>query len=331
MKDEIVSAAHPVQGLVCVHGYSNTRERLVPVRGVFLALDAFHATVAVRLSPHPSAATRIAVEADRTLDASEIVRIRAFVDRLSTELEFPPIGRIRIGHSMVDGSGLGSSAAVFAAITRSLVECSDSAQPNANYSHGALARLGSYSAAASYLGGLSCIPPSGEPQILELPREWDFRSLIFQVSPRRKLNPKRSVRLHEDVPSSPFYESWLSEVDQTNEEVGEALRLSDFGRFGNAVEGHINNNLAVAMTGISRNLVWEAETLATLHALYDLREASGLEFFVSVNSGPSVFAFGSSDTIEELHRRSATTPSLLNPIWSGVGVGASLVPGIDHG
>jgi mevalonate pyrophosphate decarboxylase len=296
---EATAQAHPVQGLICVHGYSDPQEHLLPVEGLFMALDAFTATATVisrtRRAPIDIPPKFVSNSAVRAEDSA---RIQTFVAKAQAILATPPIVEVRVEHDLGAGFGLGSSAAVFAALTRAMHALSDRKPSQAELA--CLARRGSYSAAASFVGGLARIAPGGDIAVLSIPDSWRLETLIFPVAPRSVATEKASSRIHTDVIGSPYYGVWKTLAGEAAHETAAALGRQDFAEFRNVIEKYVLRNLAVIMTGEDSEIPWEAGTLEHFHRLRDLRTEIGGDFGVSANSGPSVFAFAGRPSIEQL-------------------------------
>jgi mevalonate pyrophosphate decarboxylase len=317
--------AHPVQGLVCVHGYSDPLRHLLPVDGVFLALGASSVMAEVWRAPNGvRGEAAIEVESDPLLRAAEAARVRAFVELAEPLLGAPEIGAMRISHEMGIGFGMGSSGAVFAALTCALSALGGRAEAEGGQLAD-VARLGSYSAAASLRGGLVRVGRGGEAVRLSLPASWALESLVIPVAPRARSKEKESRRIHRDVVTSPYYRAWLDLAARASSEVGDAVASGDLHAFQDAIDTYVLHNLAVLVSGAEAYVAWEADTLRWFHYLRDLRADTGADFGLSVNSGPSVFAFGPAEVIEWLARRiDADAPGTLH-IRSKPGGGAHAI------
>jgi mevalonate pyrophosphate decarboxylase len=297
---EVTAEAHPVQGLICVHGYSDPEAHLMPVEGVFVALAAFPVTARIITSVGDSRLTAGAPSVSSNVPVREldIARIQHFVHRAQLLLKTPSIREVQVSHDLGTGCGIGSSAAVFAAITKAMA-----ALGSHNYDLASLARLsrlGSYSAAASFLGGLARILPSGDVLKVDIPVQWDLETVVFPVSPRSVATEKQSSRIHADVVTSPFYGVWQTIAADAARDAVAALAANDFSAFRDTIERYVLCNLGVIITGRDGDIPWEARTLEYFHWLRDLRDEDKADFGVSANSGPSVFVFASASVVDQL-------------------------------
>jgi mevalonate pyrophosphate decarboxylase len=271
----------------------------LPVEGLFLALDAF--TVGATVVPRTGRSTAGDVPSftsNVALRPADEARVQAFITKAQDILMTPSLAEVRVEHDLGAGFGLGSSAAVFAALTVAMNALSDCDVSQGDLA--SLARLGSYSAAASLVGGLARILPSGEASVVPLPASWDLETVVFPVPPRGDMTEKASTRIHADVVTSPYYESWKGLARDAARQTASALDRADFTEFRNAIEAYVLRNLAVIITGRDSEIPWEAGTLERFHQLRDLRNRIHGDFGVSANSGPSVFAFGSASSIDLL-------------------------------
>jgi mevalonate pyrophosphate decarboxylase len=317
--------AHPVQGLVCVHGYSDPVAHLLPVDGIFLALGAFPVTATVTAADDGTRPGQdLVVSSNDPLRESEIARIQTFVSTATSILGTPAVSEVRINHDLGGGCGLGSSAAVFASLTRALADLGG-VTDESDTSLASIARLGSYSAAASFRGGLARVCSSGEAVNVALPSAWDLETVVLTVPPRSIATEKASSRIHGDVVTSPYYEAWQTLAAEAARETLEALASSDFTSFRRAIERYVLYNLGVMVSGREGEIPWEGETLRLFHYLKDLRRNTGADFGVSANSGPSVFAFGRSSVISSLVARIAEDSPDVRCIRSRPGTGAHAV------
>jgi mevalonate pyrophosphate decarboxylase len=317
--------AHPVQGLVCVHGYSDPVAHLLPVDGIFLALGAFPVTATVMAADGGGQIGQDpVVTSNAPLHESEVARIQAFVSTATSILGTPAINEVRINHDLGSGCGLGSSAAVFASLTRALAGCGGGADESDTVL-ASIARLGSYSAAASFRGGLARVCSSGDAVNVTLPTSWELETVVLTVQPRSVATEKASSRIHSDVVTSPYYEAWRALAAKTGRQTLEAVASGDFTAFRCAIERYVLYNLGVMVSGQEGEIPWEAETLRLFHYLKDLRKNTGADFGVSVNSGPSVFAFGRTSVIDWLVTTIANGSPEVRCIRSRPGAGAHVV------
>jgi mevalonate pyrophosphate decarboxylase len=330
----IVSAeAKAVQGLICVHGFSDSERRILPVDGIFAALNELSVRVHARFDKAGAKGSPIAVVSNTLLLDAEIERVRRFarfaVDRLRIRR---PVGEVRIEHDLVRGWGVGSSGAVFGALTAALAAASD--YPLSSEQGSALARMGSYSAAASFVGGVSVIR-SGQSRKRDGPRALplaldnlpEINVMVVPIAPDRNAGPKSSKAIHADVVHSPYYRTWKRLVRRAVRSAEASIARGDLGSLARISEEYVFQNLAVMSTGRENLFPWTGGTVSCLHYLRALRRQVELPFSVSINSGPSVFVYGSAQALEQVMSDLLTIgPTFLidTPLISGIGSGATV-------
>ena len=308
--------AHPVQGLVCAHGYADSHLKTLPVETVFAAIAAFQTRVHFDLLGNGMA---IDIRSNgRAVPTSWASKISAFTGDVLAKVGHRGGYRVRIRQNFPSAIGVGSSAAIFAALTRCLVQVVGGSPNLGEIS--ALARLGSYSAAAAVSGEISAIRSgnSHEANFGEVvcPKDrFPFQMLVLPVR-----GEKQSADIHADMPNSLYYEVWLREAQRVSGSVVRAFTDRNWVELAAEVEHYIYANLGAISTG-PRNLVpWRPGTLLRLSMLAELRKKSGLKFFVSMNSGPAVFVYAHPSEAQTLieHLRRNRIACVLSEIGSGV-------------
>lgn len=289
-----------MQGLVCVHGFSDEKSKTVPVDGIFASINELKVEVDIDLVPaNEGASEPVAIDTSSYLPHSESKRICDYISRLCQRY-IPALipTRVTIHSSWTPGWGIGSSAAIFASMAKAILSISNSSISLQCEE----AKKGSYSAPASYLGGFSLVTGGQRAdrpvaQIINTPDSMDLKTLVIPIDPDRNCGRKSSEQLHKDVPSSPYYKEWQQQAHRTCAIVIQALREGNITAMGAAVERYAFMNLAVMSTG-SRNLMpWTGDTLSLLHFLRRIRDDMSLDFHISINSGPSLFALGHERTL----------------------------------
>ena len=279
--------AHPVQGLVCAHGYKDTQLKTLPVESVFVSISVLEALVTFTWSTTSDPSVIKFLGQDLPVKWHE--RMTCFVNRIMAMFSLTGSYRIDIEQNFASGIGVGSSAAVYAALTKSIVNAAGIEVSNRELS--ALARLGSYSAAAAIVGNVSVIRTGTShadsvAEVICLAENFPYRLLVLPVG-----GEKLSEEIHADIISSPFYEVWLRRAKALSKDVVSMLSTGKIDALGSKVEAYIYENYAAICTGSMNLLSWKAETLQRLELLRNFRVASGLTFFISMNSGPAVFVY----------------------------------------
>jgi phosphomevalonate decarboxylase len=280
--------AHPVQGLVCAHGYKDPEEHTLPVETVFVSIGALQASVSFTYLT--GADFRPVMRfGGREISDDWYNRMMVFVNRILKLLGVNGSYIIDIQQNFQSGIGIGSSGAVYAALTKSIVHAIGKQLPIRAIS--GLARLGSYSASAAIVGNVNVIrtadfPSDNVAEVIYPGKDFPYSLIILPVD-----GEKRSEDIHADIVSSPFYSVWLQRAQALSEEVISLILTGRIGEVGPKVEPYIYENYAAICTGSMNLLTWKSETLRRLELLRDLRTKLGIHFFISMNSGPAVFVY----------------------------------------
>lgn len=283
------SRGHALQGLVCAHGYRSRRSRTLPLEGVFVALDAFHVDATVEFLPSTRSRIVEAHSNGRELEGDARGRIERFLLEFEKRHECRGDWKISLRPNFPASIGIGSSAAVYSSVA---VAAAAAASLNCSARElSSLARLGSYSAAAAVTGNVSVIRSSAEAEqnvgeVICSAEAWPFQVVVIPIQ-----GYKLSEEIHAEVVCSTFYDTWLKATRKTTAALIGAVKRGEFGRIGTAAERHIFNNMAVISTGPSSLISWTPETLRAIANLREIRRTLGSEMFISMNSGPAVFAY----------------------------------------
>lgn len=321
--------SHPVQGLVCVHGYSDEAQHLLPVDGIFVSMEAFRVRTTLELRSNIKGERRPSSISRTTLPMStrERDRVDAFVEGWPAKVESHCWPVLEVNSDLPQGCGLGTSAATFASISAVLAAATGIATESPDYTD--LVRRGSYSAVAASAGGVTLIQSAngerpGAPEALDLNPGLDLHLLVLFAEPDRFGGPKSTETIHREVVESPYYENWQCLAAEASLVIRSALRSGDFEVLGNAAEAYAMQNMAVMCTGPRGYLSWSADTVALIQLLREIRKRTSIPFFVTTNSGPSVVAYGSSEALEALGKAILCESPTLAWKISGIG-GPTLV------
>ncbi|MCX6580787.1 MAG: hypothetical protein NT166_11470 [Candidatus Aminicenantes bacterium] len=276
---KVSARAHPVQGLLCAHGYKDADQKTLPVESIFVSLKSFHTDVGFSFSDTISIQMKGRHVSD---DAYE--RMTGFVGRIFKKLGIKSSYSIDIEPHVPLAQGIGSSASIYAALTKCIVTITGKIFPDKELS--ALARLGSHSAAASIIGNVSIISGGEYAELLCQGEAFPFKILVLPVE-----GEKRTEEIHEDMPQSPFYSVWLECARASSLKLKELILKKKFDEIGPIAEKYIHNNFAAISTGPRNILTWNAETFRRIILLKKIRSELNGEFFISTNSGPAVFVY----------------------------------------
>jgi diphosphomevalonate decarboxylase len=279
------AVAHPNIALVKYWGKRDLALNLPAVGSVSLTLDGFHTRTRVDWGTE-----RDVVELNGArAEGEESRKILATLDRLAPGR--PPC-RVITGNDFPTGAGLASSASGFAA----LVVAADAA--------GGLgldlrtlschARQGSGSACRSLWGGFVAwergVAADGSDShgVPLLPAEaWDVAMVVAVVSTAKKAvgsteGMERSRR------TSPSYATWVEQAEADVAEAKAAIAARDLPRLGRVTEASTFKMHGTMMTSDPPLLYWQPDSVACLHAVWDLREREGVGAWTTMDAGPQV-------------------------------------------
>jgi diphosphomevalonate decarboxylase len=306
------AVAHPIQGLIKYHGLKNPRLRI-----------PYHNSISVCVQALTTVTT---VEASGALKKNEITingrepagkdkeRVEKVLNKLKKLARFSGGFKVISENSLKLGKGLGFSASGFAALglaasnalglSLGMVELSEIVRLGAGSSTRSLA--GRFAVWYSDRGGRSY----GEQ--LNAPEHIDFSMVIVPIHSSVKTN-----EAHAEVVSSPLFKARLKNVGGLLKEMRQAIKRGDTATIGRLAEEDSLNLHAITMTGKSRMVLWEPETVRIIKEVIRMRE-EGILAWYSIDTGPSVFIntfMGNSETIARRLREIG----FKNVIISGVG------------
>lgn len=310
--------AHPIQGLIKYHGLKDPVLRI-----------PFHDSISVCANALFTVTT---VEADEGLKEDSIIvnggvitgnakkRVETVLRKLREISDYSGFFKIVSRNSLTEGKGLGFSASGFAAL--GLAASASLKLDLDNVSLCETVRLGAGSATRSLAGSFAIwyADKNGKSyaeQIVE-PEAVDLTMVIIPIQSDFKTD-----EAHFEVLSSPLFESRLKNVPSMVESMKKAIVENDVQSIGKLAEEDTLNLHAITMTGKSRIVLWEPETLRIIKEVLKMR-AKGIPAWYSIDTGPSVFI----NTFREY------TDSVVNwlqelklprIIVSGVGSKASLI------
>lgn len=310
--------AHPIQGLIKYHGLKDPVLRI-----------PFHDSISVCANALSTVTT---VEADDELKEDSIIvngeaitgnakkRVETILQKLREMADYSGFFKIVSRNSLMEGKGLGFSASGFAAL--GLAASASLKLDLDNVSLCEIVRLGAGSATRSLVGSFAIwyADKNGKSyaeQIVE-PEAVDLAMVIIPIRSDFKTD-----EAHFEILSSPLFESRLKNVSNMVKSMRKAIVENDVQSIGKLAEEDTLNLHAITMTGKSRIILWEPETLQIIKEVVKMR-AEGIPAWYSIDTGPSVFI----NTFREY------TDSVVNwlqelkfsrIIVSGVGSKASLI------
>ena len=289
--------AHPIQGLIKYHGLRNPRLRI-----------PYHDSISVCIKALTTITT---VEASGALKKNEIMingteptgkdkeRLETVLDKLKKLTRFSGRFKVVSENSLKLGKGLGFSASGFAALGLAASNALDLRLGMVELSE--IVRLGAGSSTRSLAGrfavwysdrrGRSYAEQSDAPERI------DFSMVIVPVHSSVKTD-----EAHAEVVGSPLFKARLKNVNGLLKEMRQAIRKGDIATIGRLAEEDSLNLHAITMTGKSRMVLWEPETVSIIKEVIRMREEE-VSAWYSIDTGPSVFINTFMEDSETIARR----------------------------
>lgn len=277
------AVAHPIQGLIKYHGLKKPKERI-----------PYHDSVSVCVQ---GLTTTTTVEALASMKKNEIMingkestgkdreRVEIVLSKLKKVARFSGSVKVVSENSLKIGKGLGFSASGFAALGLAASNALSISIDTASLSE--IVRLGAGSSTRSLAGGFAIwyANKNGRSyaEQLNAPKCIDFSMVIVPIP-----SDVRTDEAHAEVLSSPLFKARLKSVHRLLEAMKKAIRKGDTETIGRLAEEDTLNLHAITMTGKSRMVLWEPDTIRIIKEVARIRE-EGISAWYSIDTGPSVF------------------------------------------
>lgn len=304
--------AHPIQGLIKYHGLKDPKLRI-----------PYHDSISVCVE---ALTTKTTVEASNLLEKDEALinwrepasndmeRIEAVLNELRKIAGFRGRFKVVSENSLKIGKGLGFSASGFAALGLAASKALNLNVDEISLSE--IVRLGAGSSTRSLAGGFAIwyADKGGRSyaETLDAPKDMDFSMVIVPIR-----SEARTDEAHAEVLSSPLFKARLESIGQALETMKSAIKRGDTAMVGLLAEADSLSLHAVTMTGRSRMVLWEPETLRIMKEVVRMRE-EGIQAWYSIDTGPSVFINTYRESSNEVVKR-LREAGFENVIVSGVG------------
>jgi len=289
--------AHPIQGLIKYHGLKDPEKRI-----------PFHDSISVCVKALQTITT---VEATEALKENLIIingrkpherdkqRVEAVLNKLKSPARYKGHFKVVSENSLKEGKGLGFSASGFAALGTAASKALDLNLDPVSLSE--TVRLGAGSATRSLAGGFAIwyADSGGRSYAEQLPTklDTDFSMVIVPISSEIKTD-----EAHAEVLGSPLFQARLKTVNTLLKSMKKAIGDSDVATIGQLAEEDTLNLHAITMTGKSRMVLWEPDTVKIIHEVVKMRH-EGLQAWFSMDTGPSVFVNAFKKNVMEVERR----------------------------
>ncbi len=281
MKTTVV--AHPIQGLVKYHGLRRPKLRIPFHDSISVCVRGLTTTTTVEASENLRK-TNITINRKKLI-AKDEDRARIILNRLKVKAGFAGYFRVVSENNVKIGKGLGFSASGFAALGLAASEALGLKMDPISLSE--TVRLGAGSATRSLAGGFAVWYAENlgrsYAERLSAPENMDFSMIIVPIS-----SDVRTDEAHSEVLSSPLFKARLKTVGNLLSEMREAIAEGDSATIGRLAEEDTLNLHAITMTGKSRMVLWEPDTVRIIKEVIRMRE-EGIAAWFSMDTGPSVF------------------------------------------
>ena len=304
--------AYPIQGLIKYHGLKKPNDRI-----------PYHDSISVCVQ---ALTTTTTVEALDSLEKNEILingkkptgkdreRVEIVLNRLKKLAKFSGSVKVVSENSLKTGKGLGFSASGFAALGLAASTALNLSLDMVSLSE--IVRLGAGSSTRSLAGGFAIWYAnkngrSYAEQLNSLGRI-DFSMVIVPIH-----SDVKTDEAHAEVLGSPLFKARLKNIRRLLEAMKEAIRKGDTITIGRLAEEDTLNLHAITMTGKSRMVLWEPDTVRIIKEVVRMRE-EGISAWYSIDTGPSVFINTCAENSETVAKR-VREEGFKNVITSRVG------------
>jgi len=275
--------AHPIQGLIKYHGLKDPERRIPFHDSVSVCVEALQTITTVEASE--SLKENVMTINGRKPFPSDAQRVEVVLRKLKSLARYKGHFKVVSKNSLTEGKGLGFSASGFAALGVAASEALDVHLDPVSLSE--TVRLGAGSATRSLAGGFAIwhMNKGGRSYAEQLPtrRDTDFSMLIVPIPSEIKTD-----EAHAEVLSSPLFHTRLTKIDSMLKAMKKAIENSNIATIGRLAEEDTLNLHAITMTGRSRMVLWEPDTIKIIHEVVKMRRL-GLAVWYSIDTGPSVF------------------------------------------
>ncbi|WP_449458304.1 diphosphomevalonate decarboxylase [Streptococcus suis] len=294
-----IARAHTNIALIKYWG-KRDKELFLPMNSsLSLTLDAFYTDTKVVFDPE--------LTADEFYlngilqKEKEILKISRFLDLFCEYIGERAFARVESLNFVPTAAGLASSASAFAALALATATALDLDLSPATLS--TLARRGSGSSTRSLFGGfVEWDMGTGSEDSMAHPiddADWDIGMVVLAVNTGPKKIASREGMDHT-VATSPFYAAWVETAKQDLVDIKAAIASRDFEKLGQITE---HNGMKMHATTLSANppfTYWSADSLVAQEAVRQVREATGLSVYMTMDAGPNVKVLCRASQMDEL-------------------------------
>jgi phosphomevalonate decarboxylase len=280
---KVTVVAHPIQGLIKYHGLRRPKERIPYHDSISVCVQALTTTTTVETLGEPRE-SRFIING-KTAYGQDKERIEVVLGKLRTLAGFHGGFRVASENSLKIGKGLGFSASGFAALGLSASRALGLSPDAVSLSE--IVRLGAGSSTRSLAGGFAIWYADKEGRSyakqINWPEDIDISMVIVPIHSELKTD-----EAHAEVLSSPLFKARCRNISVMLKKMKKAIIKGDTATIGRLAEEDTLNLHAITMTGKSRMLLWEPDTIRVVRELIKKRN-DGVQAWYSMDTGPSVF------------------------------------------
>lgn len=280
---KVTVIAHPIQGLIKYHGLRRPKERIPYHDSISVCVQALTTTTTVETLEKPKE-SEFLINGKKAC-RQEKERIETVLRKLRTLAEFYGGFKVVSENNLKTGKGLGFSASGFAALGMAASKALELRLDAISLSE--IVRLGAGSSTRSLAGGFAIwyADKNGQSYAEQInwPKNIDFSMVIVPIHSEVKTD-----EAHVEVLSSPLFSSRCRNIGTMLKDMKTAIGNCDTATIGRLAEEDTLNLHAITMTGKSRMLLWEPDTIRVMRELINKRN-EGVQAWYSIDTGPSVF------------------------------------------
>lgn len=283
------SKAHANIALIKYWGKRDHALNLPETGSLSMTLEALHTRTKIRLSENLNSdkVTLNNIELDEQSKKAIVHFLRLVRDLSGSSLKAEIISE----NNFPTASGLASSASGYAALAKAASMAYGLELGDKELS--ILARRGSGSAARSIFGGLVEMLPGVQSDgtdafAQKVPSQYNDLTMIICIvggGKKKAISSRDAMNLCKST--SPYYAPWVEQVPKDLSKCKALLLEDDFEALGSLVEANALAMHATAMASRPSTLFFEAQTLALLKRVTDIRKEGTLAF-ATMDAGPHV-------------------------------------------
>jgi phosphomevalonate decarboxylase len=286
--------AHPIQGLIKYHGLRDRRLRLPFHDSISVCAKALNTTTSIETVE--GLEENLLTINGRDVFGIERERIDVVLNEIKKLSSYSGFFKVVSKNNEVGEKGLGFSASGFAAL--GLAACRSLKLKIDHISLSEIVRLGAGSATRSLAGSFAIwYADRNGRSYAERLVEADSVNLVMVIIPIS--SDFKTDEAHAEVLSSPLFQARLNQISVMIESMKRSIEIGDISGIGRLSEEDTLNLHAITMTGKSRIVLWEPETIRIIREVVKMRD-EGISAWYSMDTGPSVFINTCKDCVEKV-------------------------------